>query len=148
MTTEKELVTIIRNWNPVTDSVKVLKAAFDQYDGTWYESDDVQEALMDIPWFEKYFVDPKYSGVTAVYSIITTDFEGNCICGDFDEVQNIDELVVKLREWQNEQQLLHDLTKMIVHPIINETLTEEIKTHKITNLIKLRKRGEELKEML
>ncbi len=103
---------------------------------------------MDIPWFEKYFVDPKYSGVTAVYSIITTDFEGNCICGDFDEVQNIDELVVKLREWQNEQQLLHDLTKMIVHPIINETLTEEIKTHKITNLIKLRKRGEELKEML
>lgn len=95
----KELGTIVRNWNPETDSVNILKDAFEQIgkeDQDWIFED---AELLSSFWADKY-TEYSYGGVSSIYSIIAVDYEGYCIFGECAEVKHVSELEAELRAWE------------------------------------------------
>lgn len=102
MITADELGEIVFNWNPETDSVNILKKAFEDYgEDVWdIDNDSLLNMILNIIWSEKYYDDYSSSGVSAVFSIITIDFEGNCLYGDYNKVKHILELQNELTDFE------------------------------------------------
>ena len=100
-----ELETIVRNWNPETDSVNVLKEAFNQYDGDVLdlETPSLNEAFIHIEWAEKYYEEYAFSDWAEHFCILTVDFDGNCLIqNDEWEVKTFSELKVAFEQFIKE----------------------------------------------
>lgn len=101
-----ELETIVRNWNPETDSVNVLKDALDAYNGDVFdpETPGLDESIVHLEWAEKYYEKYAFSCVSEHFCILTVDFEGNCLIqNDEWEVKSFSELKISFENWIKEQ---------------------------------------------
>lgn len=106
MITEEQLGKIILHWNPETDSVNVIKDAVKEYEGDVWEinNDSLLNAILNLTWAEKYYNEYGFSAVSEHFCILSIDYEGNCLYGDWDEVKHISELERDLENWIKEQE--------------------------------------------
>ncbi len=106
MITETELENIIKNWNPETDSVNVLKNTFEQYEGDIWniDTDSLLNAILNLQWAEKYYEEYAFSAVSEFFCILAVDHEGNCLHGDYDKVSHISELENSFEKWIKDQE--------------------------------------------
>lgn len=106
MISEDELGNVIKNWSPETDSVNILKEAFEEFGkDVWdIDNDDLLNMILNIEWSERYYDAYSSSGVSAVFSIVTIDHEGNCLYGDYNKVKHISEFLKDLNNFHREQE--------------------------------------------
>lgn len=89
-----ELETIVRNWNPETDSVNILKDTFEAYGKSTEElceDDDVWNSICHIQWADKYCELSFNTPFVEENNIMVIDNAGDCLCHDF-TIKNISEL--------------------------------------------------------
>jgi len=105
-----ELGNIVFDWNPETDSVNILKEAFDQYgQDVWdIDNDSLLNMILNIIWSEKYYDEYAFSAVSEFFCILAVDHEGNCLHGDYDKVSHISELENEFKNWMTKQEANDD----------------------------------------
>jgi hypothetical protein len=97
-----ELETIVRNWNPETNSVNVLKDALNAYNGDVFdpETPGLDESIVHLEWAEKYYDEYAFSDWTEHFCVLTVDFEGNCLMQNEEwEVKSVSELKKLFENW-------------------------------------------------
>jgi len=107
--TEEQLGEIIRKWNPEKESVIIIKNAIKEYGGdVWgINNDSLLNTILNLPWSEKYFGQFMSSGESSMFGILSIDFDGNCLYGDWDNVDHITKLQKELADWHREQEKLN-----------------------------------------
>lgn len=91
-----ELINILKNWNSETDSVNVLKNAFESYGKSTEElceDDDIWDLICYFQWAEKYYEISFNTPLVEGNNIMVIDHAGEFLCYDF-QVKNVSELKI------------------------------------------------------
>jgi transposase len=91
-----ELVNTLKNWNSETESVNVLKTAFEACGKSTEElceDDDIWDLICYLQWAEKYYELSFNTPLVEENNIMVIDHSGDCLCYDF-QVKNVSELKI------------------------------------------------------
>lgn len=118
-----DLETIIRNWNPNTDSVKSLKEALKMYgkDVFSLETPSLNEAIVHLEFAEIY-EEMSCEAVSEFFCILTIDHEGICLLmNDEWEVESLSNLETELKNFEKINTVLndgnHEMTKKVLRDL-------------------------------